>query len=225
MAICTVTPSLILAGRKPRISPTPYAYVYFMCVSVCIFSSFPVFKRNIIISSSIERFNTTCYIRCKEGPPPPKSIYVLQMGKVGSVCWKGPDSKVHGANMGPTWVLSAPDGPHVCPMNLVFQGGGGGGGLHLLVICAAKKDLVLQRAMWAIEAVCWQDDPVCCKEELCAAKWRSFYKNEQPYPTLVAKCVATCKQRRYPAKSPFMLQWGWCVAKSTYDLTKRCKLA
>ena len=29
-----------------------------------------------------------------------------------------PDSKVHWANMGPTWVLSAPDGPHVGPMNL-----------------------------------------------------------------------------------------------------------
>ena len=28
-----------------------------------------------------------------------------------------PDTKVHGANMGPTWVLSAPDGPHVGPMN------------------------------------------------------------------------------------------------------------
>ena len=28
-----------------------------------------------------------------------------------------PDSKVHWANMGPTWVLSAPDGPHVGPMN------------------------------------------------------------------------------------------------------------
>ena len=26
-----------------------------------------------------------------------------------------PDSKVHGANMGPTWVLSAPDGPHIGP--------------------------------------------------------------------------------------------------------------
>ena len=24
-----------------------------------------------------------------------------------------PDNKVHGANMGPIWVLSAPDGPHV----------------------------------------------------------------------------------------------------------------
>ena len=32
--------------------------------------------------------------------------------------WHNPDSKVHGANMGPIWVLSAPDGPHVGPMNL-----------------------------------------------------------------------------------------------------------
>ena len=31
-----------------------------------------------------------------------------------------PDSKVNGANMGPTWVLSAPDGPHVGPMNLAL---------------------------------------------------------------------------------------------------------
>ena len=32
-----------------------------------------------------------------------------------------PDSKVHGANIGPTWVLSAPDGPHVRPMNLAIR--------------------------------------------------------------------------------------------------------
>ena len=32
-----------------------------------------------------------------------------------------PDSKVHEANMGPTWVLSAPDGPHVGPMNLASR--------------------------------------------------------------------------------------------------------
>ena len=32
-----------------------------------------------------------------------------------------PDRKVHGANMGPTWVLSAPDGPHVGPMNLAIR--------------------------------------------------------------------------------------------------------
>ena len=31
------------------------------------------------------------------------------------------DSKVHGANMRPTWLLSAPDGPHVGPMNLAIR--------------------------------------------------------------------------------------------------------
>ena len=31
------------------------------------------------------------------------------------------DSKVHGANMGPTCVPSAPDGPHVGPMNLAIR--------------------------------------------------------------------------------------------------------
>ena len=33
-----------------------------------------------------------------------------------------PDSKVDGANVGPTWVLSAPGGPHVGPINLVIAG-------------------------------------------------------------------------------------------------------
>ena len=32
-----------------------------------------------------------------------------------------PDSKVHGANIRPTWVLLAPDGPHVGPMNLAIR--------------------------------------------------------------------------------------------------------
>ena len=32
-----------------------------------------------------------------------------------------PDSKVPGANTGPTWVLSAPDGPHVGPRNLAIR--------------------------------------------------------------------------------------------------------
>ena len=33
-----------------------------------------------------------------------------------------PDGKVRVANMGPTWVLAAPGGPHVGPMNLAIQG-------------------------------------------------------------------------------------------------------
>ena len=35
-------------------------------------------------------------------------------------CSMNPDSKIHGANMGPTWVLSGPDGPHAVPMNIAF---------------------------------------------------------------------------------------------------------
>ena len=31
-----------------------------------------------------------------------------------------PDSKAHEADMGPTWVLSVPDGPHVGPVNLAI---------------------------------------------------------------------------------------------------------
>ena len=34
---------------------------------------------------------------------------------------KNPDSKFHGANMGPIWVLPAPDGPHVGTMNLAIR--------------------------------------------------------------------------------------------------------
>ena len=36
-------------------------------------------------------------------------------------CRTYPDSKFYGANMGPTWLLSAPDGPHVGPMNLAIR--------------------------------------------------------------------------------------------------------
>ena len=36
-------------------------------------------------------------------------------------CQLIPDSKVHGVNTVPTWVLSAPDGPHDGPMNLALR--------------------------------------------------------------------------------------------------------
>ena len=35
--------------------------------------------------------------------------------------WHTSDSKVHWANMGPTWVLPAQDGPHVGPMHPVIR--------------------------------------------------------------------------------------------------------
>ena len=56
------------------------------------------------------------------------ALYVHSMGNLradvflqnnNNTC-HNPDSKVHGANMGPTWVLLAPDGPHVGPMSLAI---------------------------------------------------------------------------------------------------------
>ena len=35
--------------------------------------------------------------------------------------YAAPYSKAHAANMGPAWVLSAPDGLHVGPMNLAIR--------------------------------------------------------------------------------------------------------
>ena len=40
------------------------------------------------------------------------------------VSWVGgmhPESKVYGANMGPTWALSVPGGPHVGPINFAIR--------------------------------------------------------------------------------------------------------
>ena len=39
----------------------------------------------------------------------------------GSIVLNTPESTVHGANMGPTWVLSAPNGPHICHMELAIR--------------------------------------------------------------------------------------------------------
>ena len=44
----------------------------------------------------------------------------IAIGILHNMVSEFPDSRVHGANMGPTWVLSAPRGPHIGIMNLVI---------------------------------------------------------------------------------------------------------
>ena len=46
-----------------------------------------------------------------------QGIRARDNSRISMSCYGFPDSKVHRTNMGPTWVLSAPDGPHVGPMN------------------------------------------------------------------------------------------------------------
>ena len=56
-----------------------------------------------------------------------------------------PDNKIHGANMGTTWVLSVPDGPHVGPINIAsrvmssLQ-------LHYIISCQEKSLLYVAGA-------------------------------------------------------------------------------
>ena len=50
-----------------------------------------------------------------------KFLCIISMKRVYNSFQDYPDNKVHGANMGPTWALSAPDGPHVGPMNFAIR--------------------------------------------------------------------------------------------------------
>ena len=47
-----------------------------------------------------------------------------------------PDSKVHGVNIGPTWVLSAPAGPHFGPMNFAIRD------VHNTLRCVAHVNFI-----------------------------------------------------------------------------------
>ena len=64
----------------------------------------------LLISKFILEVDTLCY--CYVSPF--ERVYLTPL--VGF-----PDSKVHEANMGPTWVLSAADGPQVGPMNRAIK--------------------------------------------------------------------------------------------------------
>ena len=47
-------------------------------------------------------------------------VYWLSHYSMAAQGHVSPDSKFHGANMGPTWVLSAPGGSNIGPMNLAI---------------------------------------------------------------------------------------------------------
>ena len=47
---------------------------------------------------------------------------LAECGEAPLTALQAPDSKVHGANMGPIWVRQDPNGPHVGPMNFAIWG-------------------------------------------------------------------------------------------------------
>ena len=71
--------------------------------------------------------------------------------------WESPASKVHVTNMGPTWGLSTPGGPHVGPMSLAIRVNmGAADGLMLINsqnICIHQADLGLFLAVQLLVVV------------------------------------------------------------------------
>ena len=59
-----------------------------------------------------------CYRKCV----PPRFQWAMHQSLVLSFHQYVPDSKVHGANMGPIWGQQDPGGPHVGPMNFAIWG-------------------------------------------------------------------------------------------------------
>ena len=67
-----------------------------------------------------------------------------------------PDSNVHGANMGPTWVLSAPDGPHVGPMNLAIRACSGNHKMKGCYLCSWRDRLPNSfNSPWSSDDTLW----------------------------------------------------------------------
>ena len=48
-------------------------------------------------------------------------MFVHETMRVSQFVSNIPDNNVHGADMGPTWVVSTPDGPHVGPIYLAIR--------------------------------------------------------------------------------------------------------
>ena len=84
------------------------------CIIVIIFyAKYSLQKRSHVSCLVLNVFQRIVYVGCW-------SVFTI-CGYVQCVVHYNTDNKFHGANMGPTWVLSAPSGPHVGPTNLAIR--------------------------------------------------------------------------------------------------------
>ena len=74
--------------------------------------TWPILKHILYRGNRTSNINTACLYY----------VYPMNAWVLCAFLKRIPDGKVRGANVGPTWVLSAPDGPHVGSMNLAIRG-------------------------------------------------------------------------------------------------------
>ena len=109
LSMDTYFPSYLTCVFSDCLCKAPWiTYFSFICYN------FP-FVLSVTVPSmakfSLHQYHTSCLIGC----------YFSFNKCVREALSKPPDSKVHVANMGPTWVLSPPNGPHVGPINLAIR--------------------------------------------------------------------------------------------------------
>ena len=66
-----------------------------------------------LYSEYVTNFTREIVFKGTDGKPALLQVMCWRPNKWQASSWNSLDSQVHGTNMGPTWVLSAPDGPHV----------------------------------------------------------------------------------------------------------------
>ena len=104
-------------ANRSRVGPmlAPLTLLSGNLCNIC--KTYPHNKHPTIFDRKLNQFNSSWSI------VPYVSWKTVLISLVTRICITNPipDSKVHGANMGPTWVLLAPDGPHVGPSNLAIR--------------------------------------------------------------------------------------------------------
>ena len=103
-------------------------YLVHMWILMCLVSTKHITAQVKIISHS--NLNSSCMFFCSCVPvcrwtqfaSTSTEMFWYTKTVPWTVWYAVPDSKIHGVTMGPTWVLSAPVGPHVGPMNLAIRG-------------------------------------------------------------------------------------------------------
>ena len=118
------SPQLILSHATDEyISRGPDVAWYYMTYSICNnrgYDSIRTFNRHLTSSPQRRTMGYQLWVFCKWWPWY-NGIALCMYHMPNASKYSIPDGKVHGAKMGPTWVLSAPDGPHVGPMNLAIR--------------------------------------------------------------------------------------------------------
>ena len=119
-----------------------------------------------------------------------------------------PDSKIHGANMGPTWLLWAPGGSHVSPMNLAIR-------VPNIASHLIKTNWLLfckNVFSWKKGFVFWYEFHWCV---LLSGSWPWGIRNTQLQSIFGAivhifdeiQCPLSNHQLSYPQECPCQLMW------------------